>query len=139
MSGLPASYSRTGSAIPSTTMPSDAVQNAVENRYRQLAGSQIVEENTARHSLPNEEVLMRRLFVLIVALAAGLAVESSQAQTRNAGIVGLNHVALSVPNLDDAVTFYTKTMGFPEAFRSKDDKGQTTLVYVQISRDTFVE
>ena len=30
-------------------------------------------------------------------------------------------------------------MGFPEAFRSTDEKGQPTLVYVQISRNTFVE
>jgi predicted enzyme related to lactoylglutathione lyase len=30
-------------------------------------------------------------------------------------------------------------MGFPEAFRSTDEKGQTTLVYVQISKNTFVE
>src|SRR5262249_53009220 len=61
------------------------------------------------------------------------------AQTQNRGVVGLNHVALSVPNLDEAVTYYTKTMGFPEAFRSMDEKGQTALVYVQISKNTFVE
>jgi hypothetical protein len=33
----------------------------------------------------------------------------------------------------------TKTMGFPEAFRNLDDKGRPTLVYVQISQNTFVE
>jgi len=44
-----------------------------------------------------------------------------------------------VPNLEEAVIYYTRTMGFPEAFRSKDEKGQVTLVYVQISRDTFIE
>lgn len=82
---------------------------------------------------------MRSLFLVFLGFGIGLAVESGLAQTQNRGIVGLNHVALSVPNLDEAVTYYTKTMGFPEAFRSKDDKGQTTLVYVQISHDTFVE
>jgi hypothetical protein len=30
-------------------------------------------------------------------------------------------------------------LGFPEAFRSVNDKGQPTLVYVQISRNTFLE
>ena len=30
-------------------------------------------------------------------------------------------------------------MGFPEAFRFLDDQGQPRLVYVQISRNTFVE
>jgi catechol 2,3-dioxygenase-like lactoylglutathione lyase family enzyme len=48
-------------------------------------------------------------------------------------------VALSVPNIDEAVAYYTKTMGFPEAFRSTDEQGQINLVYVQISKNTFVE
>jgi hypothetical protein len=30
-------------------------------------------------------------------------------------------------------------LGFPEAFRQTDDKGQVTLVYVQISKNTFIE
>ena len=51
----------------------------------------------------------------------------------------MNHVCLVVPNLDEAVKYYTKTMGFPEAFRSVDDKGNVTLVYVQISKNTFIE
>ena len=48
-------------------------------------------------------------------------------------------MAIVVPNLNDALTYYTKTMGFPEAFRSVDDKGNVTLVYVQISKNTFIE
>ena len=82
---------------------------------------------------------MRGFFLFVAGIAVGLAVQSAVAQNQNGGIVGLNHVALSVPNVDEAVAYYTKTMGFPEAFRSKDEKGQTTLVYVQISRSTFVE
>jgi catechol 2,3-dioxygenase-like lactoylglutathione lyase family enzyme len=82
---------------------------------------------------------MRSAVLLIVGIAIGLAVEVTLAQNQNRGIVGLNHVALSVPNLDEALNYYTKTMGFPEAFRSRDEKGQTTLVYVQISKNTFVE
>ena len=81
---------------------------------------------------------MRGALLFVAGILAGLSIQAV-AQTQNRGIVQLNHVALSVPDLDAAVTYYTKTMGFPEAFRSKDDKGQTTLVYVQISRDTFIE
>src|SRR5215813_7487192 len=81
---------------------------------------------------------MRSASLLVVGIVIGLAV-SAIAQTQNRGIVGLNHVALSVPNLDQAVAYYTKTMGFPEAFRQTDDKGQVTLVYVQISKNTFIE
>jgi len=82
---------------------------------------------------------MRGLFLFIAGILVGLAVETVVAQNQNPGIVGLNHVALSVPDLDKAVAYYTKTMGFPEAFRSTDEKGTPTLVYVQISRNTFVE
>ena len=81
---------------------------------------------------------MRGTCLFVAGLLIGLAVQSV-AQTQNQGIVGLNHVALSVPNLNEALTYYTKTLGFPEAFRSNDEKGQPTLVYVQISKNTFVE
>jgi hypothetical protein len=52
---------------------------------------------------------MRSLFLFIAGLGVGLAVESAlaQNQTQNRGIVGLNHVAISVPNLDEAVSYYT--------------------------------
>ncbi len=82
---------------------------------------------------------MRSLFFLIVGVVLGLAAQSVIAQSPNRGIVFLNHVGISVPNLDRAVAYYTKTMGFPEAFRNLDDKGKPTLVYVQISKNTFLE
>src|SRR5947209_5131658 len=82
---------------------------------------------------------MRSAVLFIAGIAIGLAVQASFAQNQNRGIVGLNHVALSVPDLDAALNYYTKTMGFPEAFRSTDEKGQIALVYVQISKNTFIE
>ena len=84
---------------------------------------------------------MRNFVLFVMGIAVGLAVEAAVAQNTspNKGIVGLNHVCLVVPNLDEAVKYYTKTMGFPEAFRSVDDKGNVTLVYVQISKNTFIE
>src|SRR5215471_21195133 len=82
---------------------------------------------------------MRGVFLFGAGIVVGLLVQSALAQSQNRGIVGLNHVALSVPNLDEAVKYYTKTMGFPEAFRSVDDKGNVALVYVQISKNTFIE
>src|SRR5215467_12602725 len=82
--------------------------------------------------------VMSGAFLFIAGIAVGLAVEAGVAQSLspNKGIVGLNHVCIVVPNLDEAVNYYTKTLGFPEAFRSKDDKGNVTLVYVQISKNT---
>jgi len=76
----------------------------------------------------------------LVGLGVGFGVTAfAQNQTQNHGIVGLNHVAISVPDLDKAVEYYTKTMGFPEAFRIKNAAGEVQLVYVQISKNTFVE
>ena len=86
-----------------------------------------------------------RGFALFVAgaLVGGLAVHAAIAQNQssspNRGIVGLNHVAISVPDIDKAVDYYTKTMGFPEAFRQTNAQGQVQLVYVQISQNTFIE
>ena len=84
---------------------------------------------------------MRNFVLFVMGIAVGLAVEAAVAQNTspNKGIIGMNHVCLVVPNLDEAVKYYTKTMGFPEAFRSVDDKGNVTLVYVQISKNTFIE
>jgi catechol 2,3-dioxygenase-like lactoylglutathione lyase family enzyme len=83
---------------------------------------------------------MRGLALFVAGTLAGIGATSfAQTQTPNRGIVGLNHVALSVPDIDKAVEYYTKTMGFPEAFRSKNAQGQVQLVYVQISQNTFIE
>src|SRR6266478_5281896 len=81
---------------------------------------------------------MRSVFLFVAGILVGLAVPTVIAQNQNRGIVGLNNVRISVPNLDAAVAHYGK-IGFPEAFRNLDEKRQPTLVYVQISRNTFLE
>ena len=84
---------------------------------------------------------MRGFMLFVAGLAMGLTVQTLAAQnmTPNRGLIGLNHVGVAVPNLNEAITYYTKTLGFPEAFRSLDEKGQPRLVYVHITRNTFVE
>ena len=85
---------------------------------------------------------MRDGMLVIMGILVGVAVQTAVAQNgvaRTGGVVALNHVGLSVPNVDEAVAYYTKTLGFREAFRATDEAGQPTLVYVQVSRDTFVE
>ena len=71
---------------------------------------------------------MRGLYLFIGGIAVGLAVQMAIAQNQNRDIVGLNHVAISVADLDEAVAYYTETMGFPEAFRAVNDAGRATLV-----------
>lgn len=84
---------------------------------------------------------MRACMLFVAGLTIGVTVQALAAQnmTPNRGLIGLNHVGIAVPNLNDAIAYYTKTLGFPEAFRSLDEKGQPRLVYVHITRNTFVE
>ena len=82
---------------------------------------------------------MRGAMLFAVGLFAGLAVHVAVAQNTNNGVVMMNHVAVNVPNIPEAITYYTEKMGYREAFRVNDDKGQPRLVYLHISRNTFLE
>jgi catechol 2,3-dioxygenase-like lactoylglutathione lyase family enzyme len=82
---------------------------------------------------------MRSVVLFVVGVLLGLFVQMAIGQKQDRGIVGLNHVAISVPDLDEALRYYTETLGFPEAFRAVDNAGQVALVYVQVSKNTFVE
>ena len=53
--------------------------------------------------------------------------------------VALSHVGISVANFDESIKFYTKTMGFREAFAFRQPDGNPALTMLQISRDTFLE
>lgn len=84
---------------------------------------------------------MRGIYLFSAGIMLGLIVQFAiaQNQNQNQGIVGLHHVAISVPDLDEAVAYYTETLGFPEAFRIAGDNGLPRLVYVQVSQNTFIE
>ena len=73
---------------------------------------------------------------LIVGALATAAVAQSN---RIEGNMGLNHVGITVENLPEAITTYNKMLGFGEAAVIRDDKGQPTLAFIQISRNTFIE
>jgi len=77
-------------------------------------------------------------------LLAGLVLyrgfgQTAHAQNAGSGVVMMNHVGINVPNVAEAVTYYTQKMGYHEAFRVNDPKGQPRLVYMQISKNTFLE
>jgi|SoiMethySBSTD1v2_1073268.scaffolds.fasta_scaffold00503_38 catechol 2,3-dioxygenase-like lactoylglutathione lyase family enzyme len=55
------------------------------------------------------------------------------------GQMRLNHVGINVANFDEALDFYTKKMGYRRAFAIPDAPGQPRAVYLQVSRETFVE
>ena len=82
---------------------------------------------------------MRSMMLFVAGLIVGLAVQAVVAQGGNRGVVMMNHVGINVPSIPEAVNYYTQKMGYKEAFRVTDDKGQPTLVYLHISKDTFLE
>lgn len=85
---------------------------------------------------------MRVAIVFALGLFAGVAIHSAIAQNRaNAanGVVMMNHVGVSVPNMDEAEKYYIDKMGYREAFRWNDEKGSPVLIYLQISKNTFLE
>ena len=67
--------------------------------------------------------------MLVIQLAAALGDRA----------VALSHVGFSVANFDESIKFYTKTMGFREAFAFRQPDGKPALTMLQISRDTFLE
>ena len=87
---------------------------------------------------------MRGGMLFVAGLVAGLAIQAVMAQNNKSGasdtgVVMMNHVGISVPNIPEAVTYYTQKMGYREAFRVNDDKGQPRIAYLQISKNTFLE
>ena len=82
---------------------------------------------------------MRGAMLFAAGLCLGLAVQVALAQNPPGGVVMMNHVGINVSNVDEAVSYYTQKMGYREAFRVNDDKGQPRLVYMQISKNTFLE
>jgi catechol 2,3-dioxygenase-like lactoylglutathione lyase family enzyme len=51
----------------------------------------------------------------------------------------LNHVGIAVKDFQGTVDFYTKVMGFRKAFGGSTPDGKPSTIYLQISRDTFLE
>lgn len=72
-------------------------------------------------------------------LLVGAAAQATPAQGRNE--VALNHVGIAVPNVNEAVAYYTQKMGFRDAFRGPTGRatGRLGLVHLQISRNPFPE
>ena len=82
---------------------------------------------------------MRGVMLFVAGILVGLAVQTAVAQTQNKGVVMMNHVGINVPNIPEAINYYTQKMGYREAFRASGPDGQPTLVYLYISRNTFLE
>ena len=79
---------------------------------------------------------MRSLVLFVAGVVVGSAIQTTGAQTPpNQPAVRINHVALAVKDLPDALKFYGEKLGFREVV--KNPNGMSA--YIQVSRDTFLE
>jgi 4-hydroxyphenylpyruvate dioxygenase-like putative hemolysin len=82
---------------------------------------------------------MRGFYLFVSGVLVTLVAQFAIAQSQNRGVVRMNHVGISSPNLEETLSYYTETLGFPEAFRVTNDEGDITVVYVQVSSNSFLE
>jgi catechol 2,3-dioxygenase-like lactoylglutathione lyase family enzyme len=82
---------------------------------------------------------MRSTVLFVAGLITGVAAHVALAQSAGTGVEMMNHVGINVPNVNEAVAYYTQKMGYREAFRASDANGQPRLVYMYVSRNTFLE
>jgi catechol 2,3-dioxygenase-like lactoylglutathione lyase family enzyme len=85
---------------------------------------------------------MRGFALFVAGIGLGILLMQSivaQNGAQNDTGMKLNHIAITVKNFDEEVAYYTKSMGFREAFAIREPNGTPTLTYLQISRDTFLE
>jgi hypothetical protein len=55
---------------------------------------------------------MRGVALFAAGLFAGLVFQVGMAQNSDTDVVMMNHVGISVPNIDEAVAYYTQKMGY---------------------------
>ena len=72
-------------------------------------------------------------------IAALLFMRPSQAQDDRLTGIRINHVGIFAKDWDETLNFYTKTLGFKEAFTFKDKDGNVTTSYIQMNKENFLE
>jgi catechol 2,3-dioxygenase-like lactoylglutathione lyase family enzyme len=78
--------------------------------------------------------------VFATGLIVGAAAMAVGAQgNRIEGNMGINHVGITVENMQEAIDTYNKAFGFGEAAVVRDDKGQPTIAFIHVNRNTFIE
>ena len=83
---------------------------------------------------------MRSLFLFLAGILVGTAIETAIAQSpSDRAAVRLNHVAISVPDVAQAMAWYGEKFGFRDVIKNTNQQGQVVAAYIQVSRDTFME
>jgi len=83
---------------------------------------------------------IRGSVVFVAGLVLGVVTIKSIEAQQDKGIgLRVNHVGISVKNLQESVDYYTKTLGMREGFTMRDKSGNPATYYIQVDKDTFLE
>src|SRR5207237_7829668 len=81
-----------------------------------------------------KEISMRGVFLFIAGIMVGTIIQTGIAQSPSSQpAVRLNHVAISVPDVAQAVSYYGEKLGFREVVRNTSPQGQLASAYIQVS------
>lgn len=83
---------------------------------------------------------LRGLALFAAGMAVGsLGMRSVAAQQRSDTNLRINHVGIRVADFQQSLDYYTKVLGFKEAYRFPGANGAPTTTVLQVSKDTFIE
>ena len=87
---------------------------------------------------------MKRSIRRVVLFAAGIVVGSMGMQTISAQLNKntahrINHVGIRVKDYQQSLDYYTKVLGFKEAYRFPSPTGAPSTTFLQVNKDTFIE
>jgi catechol 2,3-dioxygenase-like lactoylglutathione lyase family enzyme len=83
---------------------------------------------------------IRGSVLFVAGLVLGMVAIKTVSAQQDKGIgVHVNHVGIFVKDFQQSIDYYTKTLGFRNAFVFRDKDGKVTTVYVQVSKETFLE
>ena len=83
---------------------------------------------------------MRGVLLFVAGIVVGTVIQTTNAQApAGQPAVRLNHVAISVADMNEALKFYGEKLGIHEVVRNVNQQGQLMSAYIQVSKDTFIE
>lgn len=85
-----------------------------------------------------------KVFWSLILFGAGLAIgslgtQSLTAQQKKDTNHKINHVGIRVNDYQKSLDYYTKVLGFKEAYRFAGANGAPDTIALQVSKDTFIE
>jgi catechol 2,3-dioxygenase-like lactoylglutathione lyase family enzyme len=84
--------------------------------------------------------LMRGFALFVAGIVVGcMGMQSVIAQQNRSTGHKINHVGIRVKDYQQSLDYYTKVLGFKEAYRFPSPNGAPTTTFLQVNKDTFIE